>query len=105
MLAGVTSLSSPAAQLCACGLLQATFARISGYVEQVLTPFLLAFSASLSLASRLLPLHVTSHESQHHERGLVMQQALSCARRMTFTPLEPLYMRLSSSQLRCVSLM
>ena len=93
------------AQLCTCGLLQATFARISGYVEQVLMLFLLASSANLSRASRLLSLHATSHGLQDHKRGLRMQQELPCACRTTFTPLEPLCMRLLSSQLRCVSLM
>ena len=93
------------AQLCTCGLLQATFARISGYVEQVLMLFWLASSAQLSRAGRLLPRHAMSHGPQDHKRGLRMQQEPPCACRMTFTPLAPLYMRLWSSQLRCASLM
>ena len=85
--------------------LQATFARISGYVEQVLMLFLLASSAYLSRASRLLPLPLMSHESQDHQRGLVLQQELPCVCRMTFTPLEPQCMRLLNFQPKCASLM
>ena len=66
---------------------------------------LLASSANFLHASRLLPLHATSHRFQDHKMGLMMQQDLPRACRMTFTPLEPLCMRLLSSQPRCASLM